>query len=132
MVIANLPNTVTEFNFSKQAVPVPGSEKPGFSPIYQSVIHPDLKTTETIYDVFSVGRQLSGNKKCLGQRDWDAAAGDFKKEFTWLTYNEVEELRTAIGSAVSKLAKDGKLGDGVGETDFTVAFWSQNRPGKFF
>ncbi|PWN35845.1 acetyl-CoA synthetase-like protein [Meira miltonrushii] len=125
---SELPAPVTEFDLDKQSVPVPGSDAPGFSHIYQSALHAGLQTTETNYDLFAVGRQKSGDKPCLGYRPWDASIGDFKKEYQWITYNQVEEFRTAIGSAVTKLQKDGKLGDGVGMTNFTCAFWSQNRP----
>lgn len=128
MTIAELPPPVNEFDLGRQAIPVPGSEKLGYSAIYQSSVHPTLRTTETIYDAFTVGREKAGNLPCVGQRPWDAAAGDFKREFAWFTFDQVEEIRTAIGSAISKLVKDAKLGDGVGVTDFTTAFWAQNRP----
>lgn len=128
MVAQKLPDPPAEIDLNRQAAPVPGTELEGHSNIYHNMIHPLLKTTETTYDLFVTGLQKSGDKPCLGHRPWDPATGDYKREYVWLSYKEVEERRTAIGSAVAKLAKDGVLGDGVGVSDFSTAFWSQNRP----
>ena len=130
MVVTQYPEKVTSYNYDQQALPVPGSEEPGYSAIYRNTLNPEIKTAETIYDVFHVGREKAANKPCLGHREWDSSVGDYKKEFTWITYAEVEELRTAVGSGLCKLVKDKKLGDAVGLTDWTVGIWCQNRPGE--
>lgn len=128
MVIAQFPEKTSEWNYDQQAVIVPGSEKEGYSPIYRNVVNPDIKSAETMYDIFHIGREKSPNKPCLGHRPWDPATGDFKREFSWLTYAEVEELRTAVGSGLCQLVEGGKLGDGVGISHWNVGIWCQNRP----
>jgi long-chain acyl-CoA synthetase len=130
MVLTRFPERVTTVDHSRQALAVPGTEKDGYSAIYRNAINPDVKTSETVYDIFHVGREKSANKPCLGHRPWDSAVGDFKKEFSWLTYAEVEELRTAVGSGLSQLVKEGKVGENVGESDWTIGIWCQNRPGE--
>ncbi|UZJ57447.1 hypothetical protein CBS101457_006767 [Exobasidium rhododendri] len=128
MVVTQFPERVTNIDHTRQSIPVPGTEKEGFSPIYRNSINPNITTSETIYDLFHVGRERSPNKPCLGHRPWDSTVGDFKREYVWLTYGEVEELRTAVGSGLSQLVKDGKLGPGVGQSDWTIGIWCQNRP----
>ena len=114
----------------QQSVEVPGSQQPGFSPIIRNAVVPELTTTETFYDLFAIGRDRNPGAHYLGRRPWDAAKRDFAPHFEWLTYAQVEEQRTALGSAMSQLQKDGVLGDGFPATDWTLATWIQNRPGE--
>jgi len=130
MVITQYPARVSPIDYDKQAFPVPGSAEPGYTPIYRNAGNPDVTTSETTYDLFAIGRSKSGNKPCLGHRPWNSTLGDYEKTLTWLTYGEVEELRTAVGSGLAYLAKEGKLGSGVGVSNWMLATWCQNRPGK--
>jgi long-chain acyl-CoA synthetase len=131
MVMTQFVAKVGQTDYDKQAITVPGSQEPGYSPIYRNAMNPNVTTSETIYDLFTVGRNKSGNKPCLGHRPWDASIGDFSKTLSWLTYGEVEELRTAVGSGLAHLAKEGKLGNGVGISNWMIGIWCQNRPGEF-
>lgn len=128
MVITHFPEKVEKWPTDVQALPVPGTDQPGYTPIWRNAVRPELSTQETTYDVFSVGRQKSPNLPCLGHRAWDNATGDFSKTYSWLTYAEVEELRTAVGSGVTKLLQDGKLGEGLAPSHWMTAIWLQNRP----
>jgi hypothetical protein len=57
MVMTQFPERVTSFNYDKQSIAIPGSEKEGYSPIYQNATNPGVKTSETIYDLFHIGRE---------------------------------------------------------------------------
>jgi long-chain acyl-CoA synthetase len=130
MVITQYPERFGGVDVDKQAIIVPGSEKEGYTPIYKNALNPSVTTSETIYDLFAVGREKSANKPCLGHRPWDPSIGDYKAEVVWITYAEVEELRTAVGSGLANLAKEGKLGSGVGVSNWMLSTWCQNRPGE--
>lgn len=107
---------------------VPGSAEEGYSHIYRNGAVPYLTCPETYYDVFNAGRQKSHDKPCLGWRPYDVATGTFLPRYEWLTYDDVEERRTAIASGLAYLASTGKLGQGLPKSNWTVSIWSQNRP----
>lgn len=130
MATTQLPEKAGVVDYAKQAFIVPGSEEPGYTPIYRNARNPNVTTSETTYELFALGREKSGKKPCLGHRPWDSSIGDFKTVLEWLTYDEVEELRTAVGSGLAHLAKEGKLGNGVGLSNWMLATWCQNRPGE--
>lgn len=118
------------FDLSKQSIAVPNSAEEGYSPIYRNSAVPYLETTETYYEVFNIGREKSHDRPFLGWRAFDAAKGTFATEYSWLTYDEVEERRTAIGSGLANLASSGALGIQLPQTHWTVGIWCQNRPGE--
>lgn len=107
---------------------MPGSAQEGYTPIYRNSAVPYLQTSETYYDVFNIGRERAHDQPCLGWRPFDAAKGVFADHYEWLTYDQVEEQRTAIASGLAHLAAEGKLGQGLPKTHWTVAIWAQNRP----
>lgn len=116
------------FNLKQQSTPLPNSAQEGYTPIYRNSAVPYLETRETYYDVFNIGREKSHDKPCLGWRPFDADQGIFLPKYEWLTYDQVEEQRTAIASGLAHLAATEKLGIGLPKTNWTVGIWCQNRP----
>ncbi|KDN40254.1 acetyl-CoA synthetase-like protein [Tilletiaria anomala UBC 951] len=112
----------------KQALEVPSSARPGYTPIYRNLMVPELNIQLTAYDTFSRACSRSPNNDFVGCRPWDWAKGDYADYFEFITFIQVEERRTALGSALSQLAKDGKLGNDIPPMDWCVAFWTNNKP----
>lgn len=123
----DLPNEI-HFPLDKQMLPVPGSKKPGFSAIYKSAAQPDWSTNCTIYEALLRAKDENLKQELAGWRPWNPVTKDFEKHYEWYTYEEVEEERTAIGSALGALAKQGRLGEGLGQSEWTVGTWTLNRP----
>ncbi|EPQ27286.1 uncharacterized protein PFL1_05209 [Pseudozyma flocculosa PF-1] len=124
----NSPAPPKSWPLDKQTLPVPGTQKPGFSAIYRNAAVPELKTTQTTYDIFARGKSFDPKAQCAGWRPWNADKKNFENYYEWLSYDEVEEQRTAVGSALTHLARQGKLGDDVGDRDWSVGLWVLNRP----
>lgn len=122
----DLPNEV-HFPLDKQMLPVPGSKQPGFSPIYKSAAQPEWKTTCTVYETLLRAKEEHLKEDVAGWRPWNSVTRNFEPHFEWYTHEEIEEERTAIGSGLGALAKQGRLGD-VGQTEWTVGMWMLNRP----
>ena len=123
----DLPPEIS-FPLDKQMLPVPGTKEPGFSPIYKSAAQPDFKTTCTLYETLLRAKDENLKNDCTGWRPWNPVTKDFEKHYEWYTYEEVEEERTAIGSGLGYLAKQGRLGSDVGASEWTVGIWTLNRP----
>ena len=111
-----------------QSIEVPGSAKPGYTPIFRNRAVPELIITDTAYTLFNHTVQTTPNNDFVGARPWDWAKGDFGDKFEFITYAQAEELRTSLGSALTQMAKDGKLGDACPETNWCYAMWANNRP----
>ncbi|GAA5923429.1 medium-chain fatty acid-CoA ligase FAA2 [Sporobolomyces koalae] len=110
-----------------QALPVPGSKKPGGSHAYRNAIFSlpqpaDPRYPKTLYEAFDLGLKACGNQQFLGKREWDGQ--DWAKELTWETYNEVDAHRTRVGSGLAKLKE--QLNDTSDR--WNVGIWSINRP----
>ncbi|GAK67149.1 acetyl-CoA synthetase-like protein [Moesziomyces antarcticus] len=123
----DLPPEV-HFPLDKQMLPVPGSKQPGFSSIYKSAALAEYSTNCTVYETLLRAKDENLKSDVAGWRPWNPVTKDFEKHFEWYTHEEVEEERTAIGSGIGALARQGRLGDGVGQTEFTVGIWTLNRP----
>ncbi len=122
----DLPNPVP-FPLDKQMLPVPGTKQPGFSHIYKSAACPDWKTECTVYDALLRASKDNFKNDVAGWRPWNPTIKNFDPHFEWYTHEEIEEERTAIGSGLGQLAKQGLLGD-IGQTEWTVGIWTLNRP----
>lgn len=123
----DLPNEIP-FPLEKQMLPVPGTKKPGFSPIYKSAAQPEFKTDCTVYETLLRAKDENLKSEAAGWRPWNPVAKNFENHFEWYTYEEVEEERTAIGSGLGYLAKSGRLGSDVGPSEWTAGLWVLNRP----
>ncbi|SJX65508.1 related to Long-chain-fatty-acid--CoA ligase 6 [Sporisorium reilianum f. sp. reilianum] len=116
------------FPLDKQMLPVPGTKQPGFSPIYRSAAQPDYHTDCTLYDTLLRAKNENLKSDVAGWRPWNPVSKNFENFHEWYTFEEVEEERTAIGSGLGYLAKQGRLGSDVGETGWTAGLWVLNRP----
>lgn len=116
------------FPLDKQMLPVPGTKQPGFSHIYKSAAQPEFTTDCTVYETLLRAKDENLKSDCAGWRPWNPVTKDFEKYFEWYSFEEVEEERTAIGSGLGHLAKQGVLGDDVGASEWTVGIWTLNRP----
>ncbi|KWU41597.1 acetyl-CoA synthetase-like protein [Rhodotorula sp. JG-1b] len=112
-----------------QAVPIPGSQKPGSSAVYVSAEFPEWvpkKYPRTTYEAFNVGLADNADKPCLGARPWDPVAGDWAKHVEWQTYADVDAHRTRIGSGLAYLQQT--LFADSEPIQWKVGIWSHNRP----
>ncbi|KAL9931287.1 hypothetical protein V8E36_009797 [Tilletia maclaganii] len=138
--MADVPVSPIKFDLDRQAIILPGTEQAGYTPVYTSAALPDVNVKATTYDLFNMGRDIDPQAPCLGRRPWitlpanhpSGKIADFAPYYEWLSYEQVEEQRTAIGSALTHLARTGALSpDGkspVADTEWHVALWCQNRP----
>ena len=115
---------------SPYSVPLPGSEKPGRSPVYRhwrrkgvgllQTLDPEVHTA---HDLFEQTAKRLPNAKCLGQRPYDASSKTFGP-YVWETYSEVQKRRANFGVGLVALHEAvGKSGSQYG-----VGLWCQNRP----
>ncbi|KAK0567486.1 medium-chain fatty acid-CoA ligase faa2 [Tilletia horrida] len=127
------------YDLKRQVVLVPGSAKPGYTAAYANAVWPDVNLSLTTYDLFNMGRNLNPDAPCLGRRPWltlppnhpSGKKADFAPYFEWITYAQVEELRTAVGSALTHLSRTGALsvdGQSSNDTQWPTAIWTLNRP----
>lgn len=123
----DLPNEVP-FPLEKQMLPVPNTKQPGFSPIYKSAAQPDFSTSCTVYETLLRAKDENLHEDVAGWRPYNPVTKDFDAHFEWYTHEEIEEERTAIGSGLGALAREGRLGSDVGNTEWTVGIWTLNRP----
>ncbi|KIS66458.1 uncharacterized protein UMAG_05450 [Mycosarcoma maydis] len=126
-MVTDLPAEI-HFPLEKQMLPVAGSKEPGFSHIYKSAALPDFSTDCTVYETLLRAKDDNLNQDLAGWRPWNPITKDFEKHFEWYSYQEVEEERTAIGSALGHLAKQGVLGENLGASEWTAGIWTLNRP----
>lgn len=112
------------------SVPIPGSEVEGRSAVYRHwrfrdgpLYHTIDPAFRTAHDVFDASFKKFANRKCLGERQYDAATNTWGK-YVWQTYAEVGERRRNFGAGIIELHKKiGIAGDRYG-----VGIWCQNRP----
>ncbi|GAA5949948.1 hypothetical protein JCM3765_007747 [Sporobolomyces pararoseus] len=110
-----------------QALPVPGSKKPGGSHAYRNAIFTlpepvDPRYPKTLYDAFDLGLKAVPKNRFLGKREWNGQ--DWAKELTWESYEQVDAHRTRVGSGLLKLKEQ------FSDTPerWNVGIWSINRP----
>ncbi|KAF5315901.1 hypothetical protein D9611_005031 [Ephemerocybe angulata] len=117
--------------YDKQAVPVPGTKRPGQSAHYRNGIWGlvDEHTPGsfvTLDQVWFEGLKNGGNADFLGWRKVISKSPlKFAPIYSWISYAEADKRRQYIGSALHTLFQQGKVGGGELET---VGIWAQNRP----
>jgi len=117
--------------YDKQAVPVPGTKRPGQSHHYQNGVWGliDEKTPNismTLDQLFTDSLQVGLNSPFLGRRNIIATNPlKFAPTYTWLTYGDVDLKRRYIGSALHSLFQQGAIGGGELPT---VGIWAPNCP----
>ena len=116
---------------SPQGVPLPGSERPGRTPVYRHWRFRDgplLKTLDpavrTIHDLFESSAQAFVNQPCLGTRAWLPATQTWDNKFQWMTYGQIAERRKNLGAGLVEIHK----AVGYDHDKYGVGIWSQNRP----
>lgn len=116
----------------KQAAPVPGSQKDGYSPIYRSTLSPDRliscfdRKLATIYDHFRFSVRRWPTHDCLGYRPYDESTGRYLDYYHFLSFEEVEVKSRHIGSGLLSLVNV-KRRKPLNSNDFIVAILSHNR-----
>ncbi|KIK63618.1 hypothetical protein GYMLUDRAFT_40677 [Collybiopsis luxurians FD-317 M1] len=117
--------------YSKQGVPVPGTQKPGQTAHYRNgvwglVTRDTPNALTTITEIFDSGMRVGKDAPFLGHRPLISTNPlKFAPYYEWQTWGQVDYRRRCIGSALSGLFKIGKLGGGDLKT---VGIWSINRP----
>ncbi|KAJ9141897.1 Long chain acyl-CoA synthetase 7, peroxisomal [Pleurostoma richardsiae] len=134
------PITVAEFGTrmspppppgTPYAVPIPGSEREGRSPVYRHwrvkdapLIERFSPELETLHDLFEATWTTRPTKKCLGWRPWNPATKTWEDKYVWMTFAEVAERRKNFGAGLVEVHKR----IGVTADKYGVALWAQNRP----
>ncbi|KAI1869153.1 uncharacterized protein JN550_006140 [Neoarthrinium moseri] len=115
---------------SPYAVPLPGSEREGRSPVYRHWRFKDSPLLETwdqgihtFHDLFQDSVKRFPNNRCLGTRHWNAATKSWDNKYTWQTYAQVAERTKNFGSGILELHRR----VGVTADKFGVGLWCQNR-----
>ncbi|KAF7353625.1 Long chain acyl-CoA synthetase 7, peroxisomal [Mycena venus] len=116
--------------YDKQAVPVPGTKRPGQTAHYVNGMwgpfDPTKYSIQTLPDMFISGLAKGKDRPFLGRRPVISKRPlKFANYFEWETYGQVDVRRRKIGSALVHLFKTGVIGGGELET---VGIWSINRP----
>ncbi|KAI0647728.1 acetyl-CoA synthetase-like protein [Trametes meyenii] len=118
-------------DYHQQSVPVPGTERPGQTPIYHhsqfELVTLDAPGVFTnLLEVYDEGFRLSRGGPFLGHRPvLSKKPLQYANYHIWQSWPEVDARRRAVGSAVHKLFQSGELGGG--DLD-TVGIWSKNCP----
>ena len=123
-------------HLDKQMIEVPGTAKPGFTPVYRNAAFPMDPPDDRPYNLFKKRVAENPDAKCLGHRPWDEKKNDLADYFEWRTYAQTDAEVTALGSAISWFQEQGWLKprendkniSEPGISGFTVAYWGANRP----
>ncbi|KAI7283964.1 acetyl-CoA synthetase-like protein [Hortaea werneckii] len=112
------------------SVAVPGSEKPGRTPVYRhwrrrdegpvTTLDPSIAT---VHDFFEQSAKRIPHKRCLGHRPYDRATQAFGP-YVWQTYEQVQKRRANFGVGLITLMES----VGVTGVQHGVGLWCQNRP----
>ncbi|KAF9532324.1 hypothetical protein CPB83DRAFT_847650 [Crepidotus variabilis] len=117
--------------YDKQAVPVPGTKRPGETAHYRNGIWGLIdehtpNTLSTVDQIFNDGLKAGKDVPFLGERKLISTNPlKYATAYTWITYGEADLRRRYIGSALHTLFQKGELGGGELPT---VGIWSMNRP----
>lgn len=112
------------------SVPVTGSAKPGYSPIYRHYAIGDGPLLETLdprlrtqHEAFEHGVSLNPNANCLGWREYNKVDKTWGP-YIWMSYGTVRQRRTDIGAGIIRLHKQA----GIPTRQIGVGLWSPNMP----
>jgi len=107
-----------------QIIEVPGSQEPGFSPVYRNKSHPDGfdmpvkegKIMDNVWAVFDASATEFGDQPCMGWRPYleDGTRGDFET----MNYSQTKEACELIASGLTQI--------GAKQYD-TIGLYSKNR-----
>lgn len=115
---------------SPHSVPIPGTERPGRSPIYRhwrftdkpllTCLDPEVLTVDAL---FESSAEAFPNRPCLGTRAWIPATRSWDTKYRWMTYGEINKRRKNFGAGLVEVHK----GIGYPKDKYGVGLWSQNR-----
>ncbi|KAI1376135.1 acetyl-CoA synthetase-like protein [Hypoxylon crocopeplum] len=115
---------------SPYALPLPGTEREGRTPIYRHWRFQDkplldtyVPEIRTFYDLFQDAVKRFPNNKCLGTRPWNPVTKVWENKYVWQTYAEVATRSKNFGSGIYELHRR----IGVPPGNHGVGVWSQNR-----
>lgn len=117
-------------NNKPHSVPVTGSARPGYTPIYRHYAIGDGPLLETLdprirtqHQAFEHGVSLNPQANCLGWREYDRVNKTWGP-YVWWDYATVRTKRTDIGAGIIKLHEQAGIPNrGVG-----IGLWSPNMP----
>ncbi|KAF7975311.1 hypothetical protein HWV62_10094 [Athelia sp. TMB] len=117
-------------DYSKQAIPVPGTKKPGQSAHYRNAVFGYINqdtpnAMQTLTELWDIGLAVGKDRPFLGHRPVVSTKPLVFGPYVWQTYGQIAERRKHVGSAIYEMFAKGELGGGELET---VGIWSQNRP----
>ena len=96
-------------HIEKQMVEIPGTQRPGFSPVYRNAAFPMNPPMTNPYDSFMNNLKEKPDANCLGHRPFDEGKGDLADYYSWRSYADVAKELTDLGSALSKFQEEGLL-----------------------
>ena len=106
-----LPNDV------HHSVPLPGTEMPGFSPVYRNKAFPNrlkegpLPHMNTYHRLIQNSVKYNGDAPVFGYRKYDYATGKSENKFSTVTYNEMSRMKDGLGSGILFLLKSNPYKD---------------------
>ncbi|KAI1135294.1 acetyl-CoA synthetase-like protein [Hypoxylon sp. FL0543] len=113
------------------ALPIPGTEREGRSPVYRHHKFTDKPLLETyspeirtFHDLFQDAVKRFPDNKCLGTRPWNPATKSWENHYVWENYTEVAARAKNVGSGLYELHRR----IGVPPGNHGVGIWSHNRP----
>ncbi|KAG5421414.1 hypothetical protein I9W82_000504 [Candida metapsilosis] len=132
-----------DINLAGNALPLPGTEEPGFSPIYRNAYsQKELMTVPypgltTLYKTFELSVANNGHKRAFGHRVKNAD-GTFGK-YVWQDYKTIQKRRNNLGSGLFFVLQNNpyktdseahqKLKyDPLSDDSFVLTIFSHNRP----
>ena len=70
-------------HIEKQMVEIPGTQRPGFSPVYRNAAFPMNPPMTNPYDSFMNNLKEKPDANCLGHRPFDEGKGDLADYYSW-------------------------------------------------
>ncbi|SCU80171.1 LADA_0B05446g1_1 [Lachancea dasiensis] len=116
----------------QQAVPVPGSRRPGYSPTYRNALSPDHLVSSisprlaTFFDIFNFTTERCPENDCLGARVKLDETAKWGSKYVFETYSAIQERSRNLGSGIMTLVNF-KRKQAANCNDFIVSLLSTNR-----
>lgn len=86
---------------------------------------------QTAYDLFQYTLARAADKNFLGHRPYNPSKGRYERYYQYQSYAEIAQRRTNLGSGISELVNQGKLGANTNHAGWAAGTWSKNCPGAF-
>ncbi|TIB85666.1 hypothetical protein E3Q06_01816 [Wallemia mellicola] len=83
---------------------------------------------QTAYDLFQYTLARAADKNFLGHRPYNPSKGRYERYYQYQSYAEIAQRRTNLGSGISELVNQGKLGANTNHAGWAAGTWSKNCP----